>query len=558
MSLARFRRERKSAVAVLFAGLALPIVGLLGIAVDFGLWNQTASSLSLAASGAALNAVKIAATGQLAADPNYLAEGTTSGTQWFEVQAAHNAGNLVNVVPTVHVTGTTSISATVSYTGTVKSVFGSLFAIKQYPLNVSASATITTAPYLNIEILMDDSSSMQIGATPNDIEDMQYLTTCSSMNEETGSSGGTQGKAGQWYAAYQTSGYTGTLAAPIPGADILWVTGYTPPANYLLTATGNNAGPSCIANNNTSPPFAGAPCAFACHWDNSKAAGTGSDFFEIARSTLSNSTECATQTTVTLGKCYVTLRFDLVKQAVNQVISQMQADDLAIDNLNVGIFSIPGTTGATAPFNYVTPVYPGCTTPPYNTVACQAGGAWTTATNDVGVTPSKPNTAEPGIQPALWTAVTAVTGDTDFHDAMTAMTTDILTASGDGTTAATPVKVLFLVTDGLADYTPPTGSRINGQAINPSDCELFKSMGYTVYVVYTPYYPLMNSFYMSNIKSIAEPMATSTIATNLQACSSGANGYYIEANPNDATSIQNALQTFLQRALAESPARFTL
>src|ERR1700679_2957561 len=103
MSLARFRRERKSAVAVLFACLALPLVGLLGIAIDFGLWNQTSFSLSLAASGAALTAVKIAATGQLDADPNYLAEGTSAGAQWFEVQAAHNAGNLINVVPTVTV-----------------------------------------------------------------------------------------------------------------------------------------------------------------------------------------------------------------------------------------------------------------------------------------------------------------------------------------------------------------------------------------------------------------------------------------------------------------------
>jgi hypothetical protein len=405
---------------------------------------------------------------------------------------------------------------------------------------------------------------MQIGATPNDIEDMQYLTTCSALNEETGTTKSLiGGAAGQWYNAYDylaNGGYDGTLTAPIPQADLNFP--YALPGG-VLSMSGNEYGPPCNSAT-AAAPFAGPPCAFACHFDNSQKAGLGNDFFSLARSTLSNSTECATQTSVTLGKCYVTLRFDLVKQAVNQVISQMQSDDLAIDNLNVGIFSLPGTSGASGPFGFVTPVYPGCTTPPYNTVACQAGGNWATATADVGVTPKTPKTAEPGIQPALWSAVTNVTGDTDFHDAMTQLTSNVLTASGDGTSAATPVKVLFLVTDGLADYTPTSGSRIPGQAISPSDCQLFKNLGYTVYVVYTPYYPLMNNYYLTEIKGIAEPMATSTLATNLQACSSGAgtsvadNQYYIEADPSDAGSIQTALQTFLQRALAESPARFTL
>ena len=561
MSLARFRRERKSAVAVLFACMALPIVGLLGIAIDFGLWNQTSASLSLAASGAALNAVKIAATGQLAADPNYLAEGTSAGTQWFEVQAAHNAGNLVNVVPTVSVTGTTSITSSVTYAGTIKSIFGSLFAVTHYPINVAASATITTAPYLNIEILLDNSSSMEIGATPTDIEAMQDVTTCSPEGEwKVTALAATEGTADQQFSAYNYDHYDqadGVVVAPLVGAYLPFP--YTLLNNNTLVESSANYGPSCTTKGATTGTMAGAPCAFACHWDITKSAGLGPDYFYRARLTLAKTTKCFNNGTP--GNCAITLRFDLVKQAVNDVISQMQQDDLAINNLNVGIFTLPGLTGGIGPLAYVTPVYPGCVTPPYNSVACQAGGNWATATGDVGATPTGANQAEPGIQPALWANACCVNGGTDFTDAMSALSSQMLTASGDGTSAATPVKVLFLVTDGVEDYTSGTRTL---NALNPASCTAFKNLGYTIYVVYTPYYPLMNNYYAANIKSFAEPMATSTLAANLQACSSGAgqsvaaNQYYIEANPTDAGSINSALQTFLKRALAESPARFTL
>jgi Flp pilus assembly protein TadG len=552
MSVVRFRRERKSAVAVMFALLALPIVGLLGLAIDFGLWNQTSASLSLAASGAALNAVKVAAAGELGADPNYLTEGSSAGTQWFEAQAAHNAGNLVNVVPSVTVTGTTSITASVTYTGSIRSIFGNLFAVTQYPITVAASATISSAPYLNIDILLDNSSSMEIGATPNDIEAMDYQTTCSPEGEVTVSGSGLTAQSGQWFFSYDYDGYTGTLANPIPATEL---PPFVPPLqNGYLPSSGSKTGPACSNSNPT--PYAGPPCAFACHWDSSRNAGLGQDYFGVARNTLGYSTKCYNETQDAPGKCAITLRFDLVKQAVNQVINTMQHDNLSINNLNVGVFTFPGS-GGSGPLADVTPIYPGCTTPPYNTLACQGGNNWLTAIADVGLPPQSPNQAEPGIQPALWTDVWNATGDTDFPDTLNTLANSFLTASGDGTSPSTPVKVLFLVTDGVTDYTPAGGGRIT-QAIDPNDCQALKNLGYTIYVVYTPYYPLMNQYYLQNIKSFAEPMATGEIATNLQACSSDPKNDYIAADPNDYQSINNALQTFLQRALAQSAARFTL
>jgi hypothetical protein len=236
----------------------------------------------------------------------------------------------------------------------------------------------------------------------------------------------------------------------------------------------------------------------------------------------------------------ITLRFDLVKAATNQVVTAMQTDNIpAVNNLRVGIFTFADVLAR---------VYPDSTCGGGPT--CEAGNAWSTAITDIGAPPTLPNGADTGIQPYLG----ANAGNSDFHDTMTQLANPpYLTASGDGTTINSPRKVLFLITDGLVDYTPAGGSRTYA-GINPADCTLFKNLGYTIYVVYTPYYPVMNGFYVSNIKGYTEPTGTSTVAQNLQACSSDADNDYVSAS--DGPGLSAALQKFLVAALRE-PVKFT-
>ena len=242
------------------------------------------------------------------------------------------------------------------------------------------------------------------------------------------------------------------------------------------------------------------------------------------------------------------MRFDLVKNAVNDVLQNMQADNISsINNLNVGIFTFADD---------VTQVYPAptglCTHiagVPNTLLACQAGNAWATAQALVGVPPTTKDGADTGIQPYSG----GNGADTNIPAAMNHLAANYLTAAGDGSSATAPLKVLFLVTDGLADY---NGSSRTMGAIDSTLCQTYKSMGYTVYVVYTPYYPLMNPFYIGNITSIAEPLGNSQLSSGLQACSSDPLNDYIAADPSSTTSITAALNTFLKRALTSS-ARFT-
>jgi Flp pilus assembly protein TadG len=529
-------RERRSAVSVLFATAVIPLLALIGLAIDFGRWSEVNAALNVSANVAALNGAKLATDAMVYGDQNYQTDAQNAAAQWFTAEVGASGSTLLANYPAVTVTQGPNISVTVGFAGTVPSIFGGiLFHILTYPVTGSAAAAVTTAPFLNVHILLDDSGSMDIGASNTDIQTMQQLTGCSSIGAIEAGGGGNE--AGQDYSAYQCQSggnkYDGGLTCPFP---------VPAPTPYTVTPLPPSAVPSpgCAAPSwwNPDPKVwptpgawpakttwtAGAVCAFACHWDNSKPAGEGNDYWALARSTIGAANQ-------------VTLRFDLVKQATNQVINTMQSDDLPIDNLNVGIWT----------FNHgLNQVYPappgGVPTAPY------AGDAWSTAIADVGGPPSEAGQPDTGIQPYC---CDNGDGSTDFTDSM-AKLVSLLPQSGDGTTAQNPREVLFIVTDGMEDYTPSGGSRVN-RAVNPSLCTAFKNLGFTVYVVYTPYTPLMNGFYLSTNYPIVEGTGSGTLAYNLQECASS-NSDYIAAS--DATSLNNALQKFLKAAMT-APARFT-
>jgi Flp pilus assembly protein TadG len=609
------RRDRSAGVTVLFAASIIPMLAVVGLAIDFGIWNKVNAELQLAADTAALNAAKVASVGETKLDTNYLAEGVAAGQDWFTsasggwAYAAGATGGYTTtsvITPTVTVTGTSSITATVSYSGYVPSLLGHLFSVAEYPLYGVSSATVVTSPFLNVEILVDDSSSMLIGASDTDIKTLQELTPCAippstsgvTATSNAGSPGAyyytsydpntsvgnpsqdqfTEPKSAQAYLGFQTTNgtaYGGPLPVPFPTTT----TTLGIPYSYADTSSQNGfigkvfptfstgqgidyanpafiftPGPSCqgwlpqqsglktpsgqpLAATAQPYPGAGPPCAFACHWDNTKSPGQGNDFLGVARATIGTGYQ-------------VTLRFDDVKWATNTVISTMQSDTIAgLNNLNVGIFSFNTS---------LTKVYPPLNTPcttSSNTgtqSANEACNGWATAQADVGTPPETslggagvPNAAELGIQPDSQGDT-----DTDWNDSMTTLLSgapNYLTAAGTGATAASPKKVLFIVTDGMNDYA-------NGGIgpINTSYCTTFKNMGYTIYVAYTPYEWLMNYNYLANATYGSQ--ITDTVEAALQACSSDPVNDYIVAS--DASKLKAALVSFLSSAL-KSPIRFS-
>jgi Flp pilus assembly protein TadG len=83
----RAGRDRRGSAAIMAALLALPLIGIVGLAIDFALYSQTNSALTAAARTAALNAVEVAAAGATADNATYVQDGQNAGMQWFLAQS---------------------------------------------------------------------------------------------------------------------------------------------------------------------------------------------------------------------------------------------------------------------------------------------------------------------------------------------------------------------------------------------------------------------------------------------------------------------------------------
>jgi hypothetical protein len=113
---------------------------------------------------------------------------------------------------------------------------------------------------------------------------------------------------------------------------------------------------------------------------------------------------------------------------------------------------------------------------------------------------------------------------TDYERAIAKMTATI-PASGTGTTAATPIRFLFFVTDGVED----TGGTVTNQSagfqlssqrfigpFSPSTCNTLKASNVRIGIIYTQYLPLYdNPFYVSYVQPFENQ-----IGPMLKACAS--------------------------------------
>ncbi|KAA2236118.1 TadE/TadG family type IV pilus assembly protein [Salinarimonas soli] len=138
---------------------------------------------------------------------------------------------------------------------------------------------------------------------------------------------------------------------------------------------------------------------------------------------------------------------------------------------------------------------------------------------------------------------------TDFDKILAAMEKAI-PAAGDGGSAGSAQKVLFLVSDGVGDaYYPTTCSQptTGGRCQEPmkiATCTALKARGVRIAVLYTTYLPLpTNGWYNTWIAPFA-----SRIGTQMQACATP--GLYFEVSPTQG--ISEAMAALFQKAVAQA------
>jgi hypothetical protein len=496
-------RDLRGSVSILFAGAAVPIVGMLGLAIDYTFLNQARTQMALAADTAAISSVRLASSEFVQPVTTWQSDAVANGGQWYTVQLGSLRGAKAGTTTVSVARSGTTFTSSVVYAGTVPTHFARMFGIDDFNIAGTSVASINIDAYVNITLLLDNSSSMLIGSTTADVNTMQSITACSPESMTSGQN---------------TSAWTGPT------------TPATCPTTYTKTAG--------INTYNEGPPKAGsapvaAACGFACHWSsnnqtvNGKADYTQYDYYALSQNPTKYGAIAATAPT---------LRFAVVQSAAAAVIQTMAADEVLTDQFGLSVFTFASPPNSTST-NPLTPIYP--------TTAGQVG-------YDLSTDAAGAQTAVTGIvQP-----VVANSGDTDFPDAMSTLATNDLTTAGDGSSLTSPKKDLIIVTDGILDYTPVGGSRIYGPFSSTAavaGCNAVKKLGVQIYVLYTPYTPLpYNPFYVSNIAQyISNPPTPNETITALQACASATSNYFEADIPSQITTGLNSLL----KAAISSPAR---
>ncbi len=519
--------DRSGAIALIFALTIVPLILLVALSIDYAFYVQSRAQASLAADSAATHAVRAAdaiytyelsnGTAAATAVSDAEADGSAIGKNWFfaalDTMPKATITGAPNIILTQNANGSAGFTATVSFAGTYPPFFDSLFNNRLWNINGNAQAQ-SAFKYVEILMLLDNSSSMLIASGTTAITQLEELTVCPSSGIE-GNFGGnawTTNPNNNAYFQHVSPDAAGLAPMDVPEAAGA-IANYTPATSETNIGTGESGtgygyapnicaagwtGKNATNSDGTSAPY--APCAFACH--------TTTDPLQVpqtnAQGTVTGDTANSAYTNDYYGiarRAGIQLRLDVVQSAASQVITAMQTNEQAANQFSVGIYEFNDD---------VIPVWPspsnGQQASEASTDLADAATAIQNTAPPIQANASIGNTNFPAAVDDMISG-TYLNGAQYRADAATT-SSPALTASGTGTTAATPQKDVFIVTDGMED-TSASGSRVAGEmtgyeaetgtplSATPALCGQLKTLGYTVYVLYINYNPLGNTWYQS-------------------------------------------------------------
>jgi hypothetical protein len=403
--------------------------------------------------------------------------------------------------PTVTLTeASDKISATVTAQAVLPTFFAQVLGFSRIGITGVSAATLSEPLYVAIQVLVDTSASMGI------------LTD--TANDPTSLLAGIKARIAAVYGN----------TAPVAG-------------NLLVSTAAYNG---IITLNNyqiRDAPTPSAPCAFACHNDTSTSGpgGRSNDYYGIAEANG------------------LQMRIDVLRDAVRQMIKEVQA------SIDAGYFQF-GIYGFSTSLTTIFPMSA-------NLSAADA------AAGNIKVSPTTPYCSWGGVTPLCGDPTTAANGPngnfrdgqvphTSFETAAASLIASTLSPppKSNGLSPRTPLRYLFLITDGVDDYTTNTALNaaccnqlvypINttdgtdgGAAVSGSTaCDRIKAAGVTILVLYTPYSPVVSASYTTLVEPIVTPLAASQVTAALQACASPGGNFF---QASSATEIQAAVDQML-------------
>jgi len=180
-AISRFRRDRSGNIAMTFGLAVLPLVVAVGCAVDYSRANQIRSKLLSAADAASVGSVSKSSPGFIAAgamtSDGPIAAGQADATNIFNGNILNQSGfTLTDVTPTMTKTGSV-VTSTVQFTAVVPTLFLGVIGQSNMTVKGSSTSTANMPLYIDFYLLLDNSPSMGVAATPTDVTTMVNNTS---------------------------------------------------------------------------------------------------------------------------------------------------------------------------------------------------------------------------------------------------------------------------------------------------------------------------------------------------------------------------------------------
>jgi Flp pilus assembly protein TadG len=195
--LKRLRSDHRGNIAVITAMLMAPLIGTAGGALDIGRLQMVHSRLQDAADAASVGSVAVNSAAMTAAasmsSDGAVPVGSSQASNLFNADIANVAGvTLSNLNATVTKAGQT-VSSNVSVTASMPTYFLGIVGIGSLTTSAHSVANNTLPVFIDFYLLLDNTPSMGVGATPNDVATMvantsdQCAFACHDLSNPSGS-----------------------------------------------------------------------------------------------------------------------------------------------------------------------------------------------------------------------------------------------------------------------------------------------------------------------------------------------------------------------------------
>jgi Flp pilus assembly protein TadG len=180
-SFGRFRRDQRGNIAVIFALACVPLISAIGCAVDYARATQIQSKLQAAADAASVGSIAkqspaFIAAGSMTSDGSIPA-GVTDATNIFQGNMSGVTGFTLNsMTPDVQKAAGT-ITSTVQFSADVPAMFLGVMGKSNITVVGTSTSTANMPLYIDFYLLLDNSPSMGVGATPTDVATMVNNTS---------------------------------------------------------------------------------------------------------------------------------------------------------------------------------------------------------------------------------------------------------------------------------------------------------------------------------------------------------------------------------------------